>query len=119
MFKTKRLIIATLFGFIMGIICYLGGKYGLKDDINTTMFFYILLNRALIGFVIGISTMRMHWALHGILLGFIVGIPFSVGSLLEQNKSEVFIASVVLSIVYGFIIELSTSVVLKAKAASH
>jgi hypothetical protein len=81
MFNSKRLIIATLFGFITGIICYLGGRYGLQDDIDSTMFFYILLNRALIGFVIGISIIRMHWVVHGILIGFIVGIPFSIGSL--------------------------------------
>ena len=117
MFNSKRLIIATLFGFITGILCYLGSKYGLQDDINTTMFFYILLNRALIGFVIGISIIQMHWVLHGILIGFIVGIPFSIGSLFEQNNTEVFIASIILSVVYGFIIELFTSVIFKAKIA--
>jgi len=40
-----------------------------------------LLNGALIGFVIGISTFRIHWILHGILIGFIMGIPFALGFL--------------------------------------
>jgi len=119
MFKSKRLIIATIFGFITGIICYIGGRYGLKDDLSTTMFLYILFNRALIGFVIGISIIRMHWSLHGMLIGFIVGIPFSIGSLFEQNNNEVFFASVLLNVVYGFIIELFTSIVFKAKAVSN
>jgi len=60
----RRLVVSTIFGFVAGIICYLGGKYGLEDDSSTTIFLYILLNRALIGFVIGMSPFRMNWAPH-------------------------------------------------------
>lgn len=110
----KRIIISSFFGFVMGIICYLGGKYGLDDEISLTMFFYILTNRALIGFVIGISILKMHWTLHGLLVGLIVGIPFTVGCLLEANNYETAIAALILSAIYGLLIEFFTSVIFKA-----
>jgi hypothetical protein len=112
----KRLLVSTLFGFVAGIICYLGGKYGLKDDISTAMFFYILLNRALVGFVIGISALRMHWTLHGLLLGTIVGLPFLAGCLLEENNLETAVAALILGALYGLMIEFFTSVVCGARA---
>jgi hypothetical protein len=114
MINKKRILIGSLFGFATGIICYLGGRFGLKDQISTTMFFYILANRTLIGFVIGVSLFRMHWALHGIMMGAIVGLPFAAGCLLEQNNLETALAALVLGAVYGLIVELCTTVVFKA-----
>jgi hypothetical protein len=110
----KRILVGTFFGFVTGIICFLGGKFGLKDEISTAMFFYILANRTLIGFVIGISPFRMHWALHGIMMGTIGGLPFAAGCLLEQNNLETALAAFILGAVYGFVIELFTSVVFKS-----
>jgi hypothetical protein len=111
----KRPIVSTIFGIIAGIVCYLGGKYGLKDDISTAMLFYILVNRALIGFVIGISPFKMNWAMHGLLMGLIVGIPFAAGCLLEENNLETAIAALVLGAFYGLMIEFFTSVVFRAR----
>lgn len=115
MMRVKRLVVSTIFGFVAGIICYLGGKYGLKDDISTAMFLYILVNRALIGFVIGISPFRMHWALHGLLMGLIVGVPFTAGCLLEESNLETAIAALILGALYGLMIEFFTSIVFRAR----
>lgn len=109
----KRLIIASAMGLITGVICYLGGKYGLKDDIDTIMFVYILANRTLAGFVIGLSKMKIKWYLHGPLIGFVVGIPFSLGTLIDGPIIMVFIFSLILSALYGFIIEFFTSVLFR------
>lgn len=111
MVSAKRVVIATIFGFITGILCYLGGKYGLKAEMNILELFMILFHRGLLGFVIGISALRIHWALHGILIGLIVGLPgypiiFSEGG---------FIAYSVMGVIWGFVIEFFTSVVFKAK----
>lgn len=103
----------------MGLICFLGGKYGLKDDITTTEFLYIMVNRTLIGFVIGISALRLPWAWHGIVMGLIVGLPFAAGCLLEPDNVETAIAALILGAVYGFLIELFTSVVLGARGAAR
>lgn len=111
----KRVIIATVFGIVMGLICFLGGKYGLKDDITTAEFIYIMTNRTLIGFVIGISALRIHWAFHGSLLGLIVGLPFASGCLLEPDNMETAIAALILGVVYGFLIELFTTVIFRAR----
>ena len=97
------------------MICYLGGKYGLKDDISTVMFFYILVNRALIGFVIGISLLRLHWALHGLLIGLFVSMPFTVGCLLDESDIETSIAALILGALYGLMIEFFTSVIFGAR----
>jgi hypothetical protein len=115
MMRVKRLVVSTIFGFVGGIICYLGGKYGLKDDISTAMVLYILVNRALIGFVIGISPFRMRWALHGLLMGLIVGVPFTAGCLLEESNLETAIAALILGALYGLMIEFFTSIVFRAR----
>ena len=114
MVDKRRLFIATAFGYVAGIICYLGGKYGLKDDISPAMLLYILVNRAWIGFAIGMSPFRMHWALHGLLMGLIAGLPFTVGCLLEESNVETAVAALILGALYGLMIELFTSVVLRA-----
>jgi len=112
--SAKRVIIATIFGFITGFLCYLGGKYLLKVEMSTSHLFMILLHRGLLGFVIGISALRIHWALHGILLGLIVGLPSLPGIISGEGG----IAYFVMGLVWGLIIELFTSIVFKAKAVT-
>ena len=70
------------------------------------MFLSILLNRALIGFVIGISAFRIHWALHGLLIGLLVGLPYSIGVFLGGADWIVFFNVLLASLIWGFIIEL-------------
>lgn len=83
--RAKRILVATVFGFVTGFLCYLGGRYGLKMEISISNLFMILLHRGLLGFVIGISVLRMHWALHGFLLGLIVGLPSVPGVILGEG----------------------------------
>jgi len=114
--NSKRLVVSILFGLLMGIICVILGSLGLKDVYSISLFLYVLANRTLIGFVIGISSIRINWILHGILIGFIVSIPFSIGVLLEPDKIGVFIASLILGMIYGFLIEFFTTGILKLKS---
>ena len=113
MVRTKRVFIATLFGFLAGFLCFLGGKYVLKAEMNTTEVIMILLHRGLLGFLIGISALRLHWALHGILLGLVVGLPAFPLILREGG----FLSYSLMGLVWGFVIEFFTSVVFKAKYA--
>jgi hypothetical protein len=112
MINKKRVLSATLFGFFAGFLCFLGGKYGLKAEMNTVEIIMILLHRGLLGFVIGISALRLHWALHGILLGLIVGLP-AFPLILDEGG---FLAYSLMGLVWGFAIEFFTSVVFKAKS---
>lgn len=114
MVNPKRILIATAFGFAVGVICYLGGRFGLKHQISPTMIAYILVNRTLIGFVIGISALRLSWPVHGIVIGLITGLPFALGCLLEPNNEATAIAAFILGAAYGLIVEVFTSVVFRS-----
>ena len=71
----KRVIIATIFGFIAGLICLSLGMLAYPDmKYSAISIGWVLINRTLIGFVIGISAWRINWALQGILLGGIIGL---------------------------------------------
>ncbi len=108
----RRIVITTLLGAVAGIICALGGM-SLGVRMTPAVFLWILLNRSVMGFVIGISSLRLHWALHGTLLGLIVGslFPYSL-ALLDAGPRMVAI-TLFASLVFGFAIEVVATVVCK------
>jgi hypothetical protein len=113
---TKRIIIATLTGVLMGIFCWQGGVIlGLLENPPEIHIANIIAHRALMGFVIGISALRMNWAAHGIIVGSVVGSVFTLfdayvgmptwvlwGMLLPGNAA------------YGLIIEFVTTKLFRA-----
>lgn len=110
--RSKRIIITTIFGVIFGFVCY-----GLARS-DGPMFWFIaisiILSRTLMGFAIGISTLRMRWWLHGIIMGGIFSLPMAFNSFFTpQNPIYIFIGTIVMGIIYGFLIELFTTVVFK------
>jgi hypothetical protein len=114
----KRISIATLFGLLSGIVCYLLGKYWLGIDITLSSFFTILAHRTLLGVVLGISALKWHWALHGILIGLIVGIPdYHFNGMIggDVNCGLYFFGGAA----YGLLIEFFTSIVFKAKVVDR
>ncbi len=61
-----------------------------------------------------------HWALHGIIMGFIFSLPAGLRAMMAPENPEftpnmLFIVTVATGMVYGFLIELITTVVFKAK----
>ncbi len=116
----KRLIVATLSGLLFGFVC-IGFACSGKEDFNSWLALSIILGRTLIGFAIGISRFPMkHWALHGIVLGFIVSLPAAFGAGISPEESGMsgemlFTATLVMGVIYGFLIELITTVIFKAK----
>ena len=117
--SAKRFYIAVLTGIILGIIaCLIAGAVN-PEPLAKKVLANIFVSRVLIGFVIGISAWKMNWLLHGILMGLIVGLPFSLSAMAQQvpgmGKWGIFFLTWALGIVYGFIIELVTSVFFKAK----
>lgn len=114
MLNTKRLFIATLFGLIFGFVCY-----GLASASGPAWFIIvsIILGRTLIGFTIGISILKIKWWLHGIIIGFLVSLPMAFPTIAMPEKGmSIFIGTIVMGIIYGFLIELFTTIVFKAKA---
>ena len=118
--KTRRLIIATLLGVVFGFVCYGFASSG-GNEIPTILVVNIILGRTLIGVAIGISRFSLkHWSLHGSIMGLIFGLPAAFGAMLgsenpEYSHTMLFVLTFVMGIVYGFLIELITSVLFKAK----
>jgi hypothetical protein len=118
--KTKRLIISTLLGLVFGFVCFGFASSG-QNEISTPLALNIILSRMLIGIAIGISGFACkHWSLHGIIMGFVFSLPMAFGAMLgpEDPKFDhtmIFISSLVMGVIYGFLIELITSVLFKAK----
>jgi hypothetical protein len=107
----KRVIIATVLGIIAGILCYAGGTMS-GVNFTTGMTLGTILNRAVIGFLIGVSAWKIGWVLHGILMGAIGGSPLWLAAIDSGINSLLIL--LVFSVVWGFLIELVTTKVLKA-----
>jgi len=114
-FNTKRFFIALIFGFLSGLLCYLGGIYIVKIENNLTNFTWIILNRSLIGFVIGISILRVNWSLHGILIGATIGTLFPFYIFIRGGNLSIVLIAYILSVLFGLMIEFFTSIVFKAR----
>lgn len=115
--KSKRILIATLGGILFGIICYLLASS--STLLPCPVRWQIISSRTLIGFAIGISCITcMHWALHGLLMGFLFSLPLAFSGLMAPETPEfssisMFVFTIVLGMIYGFLIELLTSVIFK------
>lgn len=112
MTSRKRVIIATLVGLICGLICMIMASSDPGNPISLGVKLSILFSRAITGFMIGISALKLKWWLHGILLGAIGSIPMAFPIM---NDPNIMIATFVMGIIYGFIIELVTSILFKAR----
>lgn len=116
----KRLIIATLGGLIFGFICY-GFACSGNNQLGLWMALSIISSRILLGFGIGISRIPMkNWAIHGIVMGLLFSIPGAMGSMMspenpEFSPSMIALSTVIMGMIYGFLIELITTVFFKAK----
>jgi hypothetical protein len=61
-----------------------------------------------------------HWLIHGAVLGFVFSLPLAFSNLMapdnpEFSKSSMFIAALVMGLIYGVLIEFVTTVLFKAK----
>ena len=112
----KRVFWTTILGLIAGVLCYLLGKRPV-EDYPSWMAIVTVLNRTIIGFVIGISGLRGNWAIHGIFWGLLISLMIAIPSLDEGNTSGFFMLMIA-GAVWGFLIELLTSKVFKAPAAA-
>ena len=113
MFNSKRLTVAVVFGFLMGLSCYMSAAIIFDMTFDTAETINIFVNRMLIGFVIGISILKMNWYSHGLLIGLIVGLPFLLYDYITGKDILIIIGVAILNPVYGLLIEFFTSKVFK------
>jgi len=114
MLTLKRVLIATICGFIFGIVCMLlaSSNPNATEPISTATRWLIIVSRTMLGFIIGISALRMIWWKHGLALGLIASIPMALP---VMDDVRIMIGTLVLGMIYGFLTELITSVLFRAK----
>ena len=112
MTNIKRIVIATVFGVIAGIICGTGAIF-LGLQVDALRFIFIMVNRILIGFVIGISVLKINWALHGIIIAEIIGLPFVLFDIIIGESLFIIGGVLIMSLLFGLMIEFFTSIVFK------
>lgn len=116
--KAKRILIATLVGMALGVPC----AYGVISlnilQFTTINVVWVLLNRGVMGFVIGASGLRLHWAWNGILLGLLVGSVFSYSLFMIVGLQVLPVGNAIVNGLFGLIIEFFTTVVFKQRASA-
>ncbi len=118
MIKSKRIIIATLVGVIFGFVCFSFASSG-PEPLPLPAALQIILSRTLIGFAIGISSLtKLHWTVHGLLFGLFFSLPLSFSGMMaeipEFDKTMMLLSTIIMGMIYGFLIELITTVIFKA-----
>jgi hypothetical protein len=116
MLTTKRVVIATICGFIFGFICMTLASSNPSAQLSTAVKLTILFSRVLMCFTIGISAIRISWWMHGILIGFIGSIPMAFPIM---DRPGIMIGTIVMGIIYGFLTELITSILFKSRSAGY
>jgi len=112
----KRVIIATLFGLLAGGLCAtlaFGGGFLKFTAVNLV---WVLLNRAVMGFAIGTSGLKLRWAWNGIVMGLVVGSIFSYFLFMNLGLGMLPPVNAVANGLFGLMIEFFTTVVFKQPA---
>jgi hypothetical protein len=112
----KRIVVATLFGLVAGAICASGAFYGHLLKFSAISLSWVLLNRAVMGFAIGASGLRLHWAWNGIVMGLVVGSIFSFFLFMTLGPGLVPPINAIANGVFGLMIEFLTTKVCKQPA---
>ena len=114
MLTVKRVMIATLCGLLFGVICTSLASTNPESEVSWQIQMTILFSRTLMGFTIGISAFKMRWWLHGIVIGFVTSIPMAIP---VMDRTDIFIGTFVMGMIFGLLTELITTKLFKAKAA--
>ncbi len=118
MFSTKRVVSATILGVVFGIVCWLLARSSGETTWYLTL--SIILSRTVMGFAIGISAWQIWWWLHGISMGIIFSLPMAFNAFFVPEKGcSIFCWTIVMGIIYGFLIELITTKAFKATVAKE
>ena len=110
----KRIIIAVFFGVIAGVLCAAASIHMGILKLTAINVVWVLLNRAVMGFAIGTSGLKLHWAWNGMLMGLVVGAIFSYSLFMNMGLGTLPIVNLLVgNPIFGLMIEFFTSVVFK------
>ena len=114
----KRILIATLFGLVAGVLCVTATFAGHLLKLTAVTLVWILLNRTVMGFAIGASALKLHWAWNGIVMGLVVGEIFSYFLFMNLGVKWLLLAPIG-NAIFGLMIEFFTTVVFKQPAVAR
>jgi len=111
--NAKRVIVCTLLGFCAGVLCWLGSYLagGVPGGLTTGTILAIVLNRAFLGFAIGISAWRVNWALHGVVIGLAASLQVAVYPLCAGEGIVPLLRFELAGGFWGFVVELGAKLV--------
>lgn len=99
--KASRLVTTTILGAVFGVICMLATRYISEVDF-WPLGVAFLLHHTVLGFAIGASSLKMHWAAHGVLWGVLFGVLLGIVCIdVYPDPWMLF----VMPVVWGFLIE--------------
>jgi hypothetical protein len=114
----KRITIAILFGLVAGLICASGAFYGHILKFSVVALLWVLLNRAVMGFVIGLSSLKVYWVWNGAIIGLVVGSIFSYSLFMTLGQVAIPLVNFFVNALFGLMIEFFTTKVFKQPAPS-
>ncbi len=114
-----RIMIATLFGLVAGVLCASGAFYGHMLKFSVVTLLFILLNRAVMGFAIGVSGLKLRWAWNGIVMGLAVGSIFSYFMFMTLGAGPMPVVNFFVNGLFGLMIEFFTTVVFRQPALAR
>jgi hypothetical protein len=114
----KRVLACALFGIIAGILDLLLMRYVAKVPVDFTAVIILgfILNRAFIGFTLGVSGWRTNWAFHGVVIGLLGSLPLSVFAFGDREGLAGFVLIELFGGMWGLLIELGALAVRARKA---
>lgn len=112
----QRILLSTLFGLFAGVICASGAFASHILKFTTVTLMWILLNRAVMGFVIGASGLKLHWAWNGVLMGLVVGSIFSYFMFMTLGAVLMPSINFLVNGLFGLLIEFFTTIVCRRPA---
>src|SRR4030042_6693934 len=107
--KSSRLITTTILGLVFGVICMLLSRYTAQVGFWPVGVSY-LLHHTVLGFAIGASSLKLNWAVHGVLWGALFGLFLAIGCI--GGTLTPWIAFIMV-VIWGFLIEILATKVFK------
>lgn len=109
----KRIVVAIFFGLVAGAMCASGAFMAGILTFSVVNLLWVLLNRAVMGFAIGISGLKVHWAWNGIVAGMAAGSIFSYFLFMTKGPSALPVINFFVNGLFGLMIEFFTTKVFK------
>jgi hypothetical protein len=119
--RAVRMAFAPIMGIIFGVFMVKlldrSDPYRIFGPFSFARGLFVLVSEAVMGFGVAISGLRMPWAVHGPLMGLIFSMPMSIWiTRVYGNQPRLFFLMMGLNILFGLLMELVMSGVLRVKS---